>query len=246
MSRRAWILCLIIPLAGFAVPARGDVVISFATTPVAVGGTGTVDVYLTSNAPDMINGYGFQVQLSNLGLDGTQLQFTPNEDLSYVNNPDYVFAGNSYNLVGSTTSSMTGYPNDTFGAVDSTLNNNSSPVTLTPGTPYLLASLTVTTIPAPPGGAAPMPGDSFSISLVPTSGDGSALGSSNTLFNNYDYSGNNGEISATPFTSTSGTINIVASAVPEPASIVSGLAAMLSLLGVHGVRRARRRVTRSA
>ncbi len=40
-----------------------------------------------------------------------------------------------------------------------------------------------------------------------------------------------------PFTSTSGTVNIVSAAIPEPASNISGLTALLILAGVHGVRR---------
>jgi hypothetical protein len=45
------------------------------------------------------------------------------------------------------------------------------------------------------------------------------------------------ELLFTPFTSTSGTVNIVSAAIPEPASIISGLTALLILAGVHGVRR---------
>jgi hypothetical protein len=116
------------------------------------------------------------------------------------------------------------YPNDTFTGADSTYSGN--PVSLSSGNTYLLASLTVTTL----TGASPLVGDAFTISLVPTS---------NTFFDNFDFNSGS-ELTATPFTSTSGTVNIVAAAVPEPSSLVTGLTVLLILAGVHGARRLHR------
>jgi hypothetical protein len=62
-----------------------------------------------------------------------------------------------------------------------------------------------------------------------------------TYFDNFDFNNTGTDLSATPFTSVSGTETISAdSAVPEPASIVSGLIGMVMLAGFVGVRRLHR------
>jgi len=82
-------------------------------------------------------------------------------------------------------------------------------------------------------------GDAFTVSLAPRSGTGSVFDNPNTYFDNFDFNSGT-ELSATPFTSVSGTVTITASAIPEPASIISGLTALLIVAGFHGVRRLRR------
>ncbi len=245
MLRRLWVLCLAFLLAGFAIPARaGGLIISIGNASVAQGGTGTVDVFLTSTAssqaPDLINNYGFQLQITNNGVDNTQLAFSANQNFGYISNtslnPAFLFLGDSSvaqpppSPVGGPITTV--YPNDTFTGSDSTFSGN--PVSLSSGNTYLLASLTVTALTP----ASPVVGDSFTISLVPTSGTGSMFDNPNMYFDNVNFDTGN-EISATPFTSTSGTVNIVSAAIPEPASIISGLTALLILAGVHGVRRLR-------
>jgi hypothetical protein len=237
-------LCLAFLLAGFAVPARAGIInISIVAAPVTQGGTGTVDVLLTSTAssgtPDLIDNYGFQLQITNNGTDNTQLAFSANQDFGYVsNNPAYVFYGDSNAAQSSPPyiggpPTQTVYPNDTFTGADSTFSGN--PVSLSAGTTYLLTSLTVTTA----TGASPVIGDAFTISLVPTSGSGSLSPPTNTYFDNFDFNSGS-ELSFTPFTSTPGTVNIVSAAIPEPASIISGLTALLILAGLHGAWRLRR------
>jgi hypothetical protein len=244
MPRRVWVLCLALPLAGFAVPARADLVISIGNASVAQGGAGTVDVFLTSTAgpqvPDPVNNYAFTLQITNNGADNTQLAFSVTQDFGYISNttlnPAYLFLGDSTaaqpppSPVGS--AGQTVYPNDTFTGADSTFSGN--PVSLSSGNTYLLASLTITTV----TGASPMVGDAFTISLVPASGTGSLFDNPNTYFDNFDFNSGT-ELSATAFTSTSGTVNIVGAAVPEPSSIVSGLTALLILASVQGMRRLR-------
>lgn len=236
MTRRVGCSGLVVLMLGFGVPVRADLVVSIGNSTIAPGGAGTLDVFLRSTAstqaPDLINNYAFQLQITNNGVDNTQLAFSPNQDFGYISNtslnPAYLFLGDSSDAqpppspVGST--GQTVYPNDTFTGSDSTFSGN--PVSLSSGTTYLLASLAVTTL----TGAAPVAGDAFSISLMPTSGSGSLFDSPNTYFDNFDF--NNGtEISATPFTSTSGTVSIVAAAVPEPASIICGVTALLIVAG---------------
>jgi len=244
MPRRMWVLCLVLPLALSAAPARADLVLSIGSTPVAQGGTGTIDVLLTStapmSAPDAINFYGFQLQITNNGVDNTQLAFSSSQNFGYVSNaslnPAYVFLGDSLAaqsvppFLGSPTQTV--YPNDTFIGVDAT--NSTNPVLLSAGTTYLLAILSVTaSTPAPP-----MTGDSFTISLVPPSGNGSISSNTNTVFDNFNF--NTGtEVSATLYTSTSGTVSIVGAAVPEPASIVLGLAGLILPVGIMAFKRRR-------
>jgi hypothetical protein len=237
-----WVLCLAFPLAWFAVPARADLIISIGNTSVAQGGTGTMDVFLTSTAgsqaPDLINNYAFQLQITNNALDNTQLAFSVNQDFGYISNaslnPAYLFLGDSFDSqpppspVGSP--GQTVYPNDTFTGTDSTFSGN--PVSLSSGNTYLLASLTITTL----TNASPMIGDAFTISLVPTSGTGSLFDNPNTFFDNFDFN-SGAELSATPFTSSAGTVSIVAAAVPEPASNVSVVTALLILAGFHAASR---------
>jgi len=215
-----WIYSLVVVLVGFAVPARaGDLIISIGNASVTQGGTGTVDVLLTntSQSPDLINNYAFQLQITNNGADNTQLAFSGNQDFGYISNtslnPAYLFLGDSSvaqpppSPVGSP--GQTVYPNDTFTGADSTSSGN--PVSLSSGSTYLLASLTVTTL----TGSSPLIGDAFTISLVLTSGTGSLYANPNTYFDNFDFNGGS-ELSPTPFTSTSGTVNIVGAAIPEP------------------------------
>ena len=243
MPRRVWVLCLALALAAFAVPARANMIVSVANASVTHGGTGTVDVFLTSTAslqsPDLINNYGFQLQITNNGSDNTQLAFSTNQNFGYISNtslnPAYVFLGDSFDAqpppspVGSP--GQTVYPSDTFTGADSTFSGN--PVSLSAGTTYLLASLTLSTL----TGAAPIVGDAFTVSLVPASGTGSLFDNPNTYFDNFNFN-TGAEVSATPFTSSSGTVNIVgAASVPEPGSIISGLTAMVILASILGARR---------
>jgi hypothetical protein len=246
MPRSVWIACIAVLLVSIATPARGDLVVSIGSTSVAEGGSGTVDILLTSTAsailPDMINFYGFKLQITNNGVDNTQLAFSANQDFGYISNvslnPAYVFLGDSSaaqpppSPIGAP--SQTVYPNDTFSGGDSTASGN--PVSLSAGTTFLLASLKLTTL----TGAPPSVNDSFTISLIPPSGNGSSAGNATTFFDNFDFN-TGAELSATPFTSTPGTVTIIAAAVPEPASIIYVLSAMLILGGAQGVRRLGRR-----
>jgi hypothetical protein len=244
MPQRLWVLFFAFLLSGLAVPARAGVIVSIENASVSEGGSGTIDVFLTSTAssqaPDLINNYAFQLQITNNGVDNTQLAFSVNQDFGYISNsglnPAYLFLGDSFaaqpppSPIGSP--GQTVYPNDTFTGTDSTFSGN--PVSLSSGHTYLLASLTITTL----TGAAPTAGDAFTISLVPASGTGSLFDNPNTFFDNFDFNSGT-EVSATPFTSTSGTVTIAGAAVPEPASILSGMIAILIFAGVYGVRRLR-------
>jgi len=225
----------------FAVPARADLVISIGSPTIPQGGTGTLDVFLTSNAgsssPDLLNNYAFTLQITG----PHELQFSPSQSFGYLTSSQYVFAGDSTDQMtsspGGTVPPMgTVYANDTFIGNDSTFSGN--PVSLSSAnTPVLLAALTL-------NATITSPGDSYSISLVPPTGNGSMTSSTQTVFDLFNFSTGT-ETSAVPFTSTSGTVMITTSAIPEPASLVSGLIGMISLAGFYGVRRLHRRKRRS-
>jgi hypothetical protein len=234
MPRRLRIWCFGVLLALFAAPAQAGFVISIGSPTIPQGGTGTLDMFLTGNAspssPDLLNNYAFTLQITG----PNELQFSPSQSFDYLTSSQYVFAGDSTNQMTSSpggTVATTVYGNDTFVGNDSTFSGN--PVSLSSAnTPVLLAALTL-------DATITSPGDSYTVSLIPASGNGSMSGSSQTFFDVFNF-GTGVETSAVPFTSTPGTVTISAATVPEPASIVSGLTALLILAGVHGVCRIRR------
>ncbi len=225
-------------LALFAAPAQaGSFVISIGSPTIPQGGTGTLDVFLTSNASpssaDPLNNYAFTLQITG----PNELRFSPTQSFDYLTSSQYVFAGDSTaqmtsSPAGTVSTSMTGYSNDTFIGNDSTFSGSSVSLS-SANTPVLLAALTL-------DATITSPGDSYSISLVPSSGNGSMNSSSKTFFDVVDFSNTGLETSAVPFTtSTSGTVMITGASIPEPSSLVSGLTALLILAAVHGLCRLR-------
>jgi hypothetical protein len=222
---------LLIALMMCAAPARADFIISIGNTTVPQGGTGTVDVFLSSTAgplsPDQLNNLGFTLQITG----PHELQFASSQSFAYLNDPQYIFAGDSTNQSTSSPGgsvSTTVYANDTFIGSDSTASGN--PVSLsTSSGQVLLATLSL-------DAAVTNIGDSYAIGLVPTSGNGSIGSSTSTFFDVFDFS-TGAETSAVPFTSTPGIVTITGSTVPEPRAIVSALTAVTILSGVFGVRR---------
>jgi len=164
-------------------------------------------------------------------------EFSTSQSFAYLTNSQYVFAGDSSAQMtmsaGGTVPSMgTVYANDTFIGNDSTFSGN--PVSLSSAnTPVLLAALTL-------NAAITSPGDSYSIKLVPGSGNGSMSSSMQTFFDVVDFANTGLETSAVPLTSVSGTVLIGRASVPEPGSLVSGLIGMITLAGFCGVRRLHR------
>jgi hypothetical protein len=240
MKLPAMIAGILMSLASLGTAARADLIVTIDSASVPAGGIGTVDVWLSfdpnsSYSTDYINNFSFQLQITNNGVDGTQLAFDPNQDFTAVEgNSQYLFYNDSFGAVGTVSESNTGYPSDTVTVLDSTADGNTVP--LSAGSSYLLAALTVTTS----TGAPPNPTDSFSISLIPGSGSGSYSAGTNTVFNDIDFNTFT-EISAAPYSSSPGTATITSSAVPEPGSIVAGATALLI---VSAARYARTRAIR--
>jgi hypothetical protein len=231
MRRGIGIGFLAVLVAGFVVPARADFIIEIGSTSIPQGGTKTIDVSIVSTAssatPDLLNNYGFELLISG----PHDLQFSNPPSTAYAANAKYVFFGDSAGVSASVSSKNA--TNDQFDASDSTMSGNK--VSLTSGnTPVLLATIALS---APTNSV--NVGDTYTISLVPSSGNGSIAGNPPTFFDFFDFD-TGGENSAVPFTSTPGTVRITAASVPEPASIISGLVGMALLSGLHGMRRLRR------
>ena len=134
---------LLITLTVCTVPARAELIISIGNATVPHGGTGTVDVFLSSTAdsssPDRLNNLGFMLQITG----PHELQFASSQGFSYLNDSRYVFFSDSADQG---TSSPGGnvktsvYAADTFVGFDSTTSGN--PVSLTASSgQVLLASL---------------------------------------------------------------------------------------------------------
>ena len=236
MPKQVWICNVTVVIVAFAFPARADLAISIDNATIAQGSTGTVDVWLTSDAdnssPDLLNQYGFTLLITG----SNELIFSPSQ-IDYVSSGQYVFAGDS---IAQTTSSPAGnprrttYTNDTFVGYDSTYSGTPFSLLSTNG-PVLLAALTL-------DATITNAGESYSISLVPTLGVGSMNSNGQTFFDNFDFDTTGMEISAVPFTSTSGTVTIgpATMTTPEPSSLVIVSFVMVLLTGFHGVRRLRR------
>ena len=183
-----------------------------------------------------INDYAIQLVIAPTNGTFTQLAFSlpTSQQLGYLGDANYIFVNNSIAalpppFVGGPTQTI--YNNDTFTAADSTANGNT--VSIAAGQTFLLAVLPITTL----SQLDPQAGDSFIASLNPASGTGSNSGGASTYFDVLD--SNNNEISFVPFTSNPGTVTVSGSAVPEPASIVAALEAILIGAGTFVLRRLR-------
>jgi hypothetical protein len=206
-------------------------VVSIGSATIPQGGTGSLDVLLTSTAdpraPDQLNDFAFTLQITG----PNELQFTPVQSFAYLSSSQYLFNGDSTAQLTSSeggTVSQTVTPNDTFIGSDSTYSGN--PVSLSSASsPVLLAALTLDT-------TITNPGDCYTIRLVPSVGDGSWNSSGQTYFHVVDFTNTGQETSAVPFTSGSGTVTIAGASVPEPDSILLALIASFLAVGVPLVR----------
>ena len=178
--------------------ARADFVVTIGSAAVAQGGTGTVDVLIrsTGTGGDKLSSFGFEFQVTPTGprhLDFRNPQL--DAQLGAVN---YVFAGDSGDLVSTlpvgAVKSVSGGTNNQFIGGDDT--NSGGDVTVTSDKLLVRLNLTAAT------SAAPIVGDSFTISLIPSA------------FTDFR-SANNALI---PFTSTPGVVRITG--VPEPSAVL--------------------------
>jgi len=211
----------IILLGLTAARARADLTITVGSDlTLAPGGTGTIDITLTTDHPHTLMDFGLELQITPV-LQGMPpmppsalLQFSPGADQPTppFGASSYVFAGQSSDADGPSPfwsdPFLTNYQNDTIlggDAADPSKGPGYVPLSTT--STYLLATVQF----FDPGGNT---GDTFMIQLVP---------GGNTYFDNK----NGDELNYTP---TVGTV-MIASAVPEPSSLtivaLSGLSGLL-------------------
>ena len=199
-------------LLSASAPARADLIITGGTATVTAGGTGSVDFTISSTTgSDALSSFNVQLQISTL-TGGSLLQFTTAQPDPF-NRSNYVFSGNSgfaaagLPFWGPPTTSNT--PNDTISGGDLTNNGTSVTISQSPGSLLMAVQFQAA------AGAAV--GDSFSISLLPSSGQGN----SQTFFNN-------GNAPPLNYTSTAAVVTLSAPAsTPEPSTFaLTGLASL--------------------
>ncbi len=228
---------LVIVLAGFAAPARADLVIYLQDTTVPNAGYGVMNIWLGSTSPstDAFNDYSVQLQITGPNF----LEFAPNningpfqptpgyQNYNYLLAAKYIFSGDSLFGITDTNAGgpVGGTNNQQFIITDSSLSGSSYvPPGNTTSTFTLLASLVLYAFDTNPT-------DSYTVSVV---------AGSNTYFNtNFDPTTNvsNSVGSADGY---NGMANIGPAAVPEPASIVLALTGLVLVTSVAGYARIRR------
>jgi len=221
---RSNVFCLVALVSFFVSQAAIAATISVGSLALAPDGSGEVEVTVTGTS-DLVNLVGYEFQIDPSAGTSSQLRFVE-EDEAFLSATNYLFSGNSAALDDGTPStigavSTTTLPDDTFVGGDSTADFSN----LTINGSRLLVRLAVQhdTGPADPSTTL---GDTFSISLVPISGDSSAFagGSSNTGFVDASFNG-------VAFDSTGGTVSIV---IPEPSSLC-----LLAICGLGLLQRGR-------
>lgn len=234
MTRRIAIGCLAVLVAGFAAPAKAELYVYIQDATVTAGSTATLNVYVGSDgSPTSSDAFSlFQIQLDSNAPAPNQLGFTANGSTAYLNQSPYLLNGNSGDF-----------------------QNSISPWTLptpvvVPSPAVQIGDFTVTGTVYPPDNTA---GDTL-LGQVQISAEATNSGtytnvitldtnSANTFFMNDTGSVTFAQGYAPGY---GGTITVLPASVPEPASIVSGLTAVLLLAGFNGIQRHRRSRSPSA
>ena len=178
--------------------ARADVIVDVQDAMITAGGSGFVDVLISSTGMDTLDFASYNFAISLVGAPVSTLQFSNPQNLTETGLGNYVFAGDAdaINVITLT--------NSQFVADAGTLSFTGVGLT---GATRLLARLEVESV-LGLGQTPPMAsGEQFLISL---------LDNGNTLFNNE--LGNPLTIAGSSFTNT-GLITIQSTAVPEPGSL---------------------------
>jgi hypothetical protein len=204
-------------LAAVTAPAaRAGFTVTIGSAQIGAGQTGTVDVMI-SGGPELLDFYvaEFQFRITPVGSGATGgLRFTDPQAVSYVNDPAYVFAGNSLALSRSVTTTLTAADTLTIG--DSTA--DFAGVDVSGG--RLLARLEF-------AAAAAAAGSTYRVELV-----GSASQFQDPSFNGVPFQAVSGVVSV------SGTPDV--SAVPAPRGLALAATGLPVLAGwVFACRRAR-------
>jgi hypothetical protein len=215
--------------------ALGGVIVEVGNASIAAGGTGFVDVWISSTGTDLLSSAAYEFKITGSATNGA-LEFSSSQLASEQGEPDYVFypdtdAANFFAAPDAVA------PTHLLGG-DSIAMSGPTAITLT-STKQLLARLELVHV--SPVNAI---GDQFTISLINTnpllpSDPGYDPLADSSLFLDDNFTPLS--IASASF-SGSGTISITSAAVPEPGTFAAlGLAAFAG-----GVRHLRRRRTNSA
>ncbi len=216
MNRSIQAFAFAIILLGLsATRARADLNIALDNVTVAPGGTGTMDIYVSSGSSDTLSLFSLQLQIRQVAPTSSFLTFTGGVDPPYSNS-NYVFSNQSFNsdfgLPFWAPPFTTVYTNDSISGGDS------ADPTVGPGYVTITGTLLLATVQFQALGT--NPGDQFQISLVPPTYDPSNV---STQFDDQ-----NGAL--LNYTSTGGMVTIT-SVVPEPSTLtivaLSGLSGLL-------------------
>jgi len=226
MKRLATVAAVKLLVLSVATLAWGDIILTIKNSDIPIGGTGYVDLMISSNSPggDLLSAFNLDLRLSSQGQ--TRLEFMPTQPDPQLTDANYVFYGNSLDhddplnawpmSVGTVRSFSE--PNDRFVGGDATADFLDLIVT---STPKLLVRLELNANTA----LMPNDGDAFALSV-------DASGSS------FQY----GDIvnpTLVSFTSGPGTITV--SSVPEPSALTSLTAGLLTVFGIRFLRGRRQR-----
>jgi hypothetical protein len=197
-----------------ATHAQASLVISMSNVNVAPGNIGSMEIDVSSTSSDTLSAFGLELQISGVNMPTSVLQFTTSQPDPY-SNPNYVFAGQSFNADNGPIPfwTVSTPPNPFVTIFGGDLNDSLQGYVTIPATvggPYsYLANIQFQ---APVGATL---GDQFQVSLV-----------SNPSFTYFDDQNSN------PLTikSVSGGLVTIAASVPEPASLT-----MMAFAGLSGL-----------
>ncbi len=128
INRCRILFATVVLLAVFASSLEAAIIVSFQGNTISAGGTGFVDVFVSSNAapgtPDNLDLFQLQFRISPLG--GGALEFTNPQSESHLGLPGYVLAGDSFGDLNQPISTVSNFlgTNDQLDALDATVSFN--------------------------------------------------------------------------------------------------------------------------
>jgi PEP-CTERM motif len=201
--------------------ASAGFVVNLSNVNVGPGGTGTMNITVTSTTAYTLSSFGLELQIAPIGTPTSVLQFDPSmaQPTAPFGNGNYVFHGNSFDQDFSTPFWSVPNSNPMLTAVGGDMDDSGSGyVSIGASTTAFLAAVQF----AAPAGATL--GDQFQISLV-----------NNPNFTYFDDL--NGNPLAGGYSMTGGVVTVASSVVPEPSSLVITLSGLGGLLGAWCGRR---------
>ena len=215
----------------FPVTAKADLLVELQDASISAGGNVSVDVLISGivdalddpfvQMDEVLAEFELLLNINPAGVTaGTELQFIDPQSESFLTNSDYVFFGNSdaviNDVAASNLRSLVG-TNDSLQVIDFNIDEFDDPIDTTVTSDNLLISFELTHQ-LNGANAGLTAGDTFEISVDQTSGFFDEGGFEIDFANNF------------------ATIT-VASAVPEPSTMVAGVVALLMLVPVINRRR---------